>query len=100
MEVDADFPIEDTDLELRNAHAVVSEIVGGWIWNDIEEILRRIPAPAAAAAESCVVLWETGRDFCFWKLCNIEVMVLTNGNEAEGLKGEMEVGSRDEPGEC
>lgn len=56
MEVDADSPIEDTDLELRNAHAVVSDIVGGWIWNVIEEILRRIPAPAVGGGGSCVVL--------------------------------------------
>lgn len=51
IEVDADSPPiieDDTDLERRIAHAVaadvVSEIQQGWICNDIDDSLRRIPA--------------------------------------------------------
>ena len=80
------FPIEDTDLEMHNDHDphVVYDIIGGWIWNVIEEFLQCILTFAVGVNESYVVLLETGRYFLLWKLCNIKVTILMKKNESEG----------------
>lgn len=90
MEVEADSPKEETDLERRIAHAVaavvVPEMAEGWMRKDMEESLRRMPS--ATEDWSSLFEWETGRDAAFR---NIVAMVLDGNWKAMEMEMEIEI---------